>query len=324
MDVKDLTEPDAVKQTSAESGQLISELIPEVFELQHSWSQSNTFKMQRRGALVRKLIPEAIRGLLPGEGTLPFTSSIEGSDGVGRKARVPWVRIYSETHSPSAMNGWYVVLLFAADGSGAYLALESGTSQFVQGNFKLRPPEWLRQRIAWARDTLADSDTAGLTETIQLGDPGSLGSQYERGTVVAHHFPADEDLHDDEFERVLLRLLYLLGELYTHGEPSAEEELPTDNAVHLLIKWNPLDDQDAIGTQEAVGAAHDGRVWWGNYTKRERGRRISDERVQKFRAQLSQGVETLAYLYRVGPSPAVWRAQVEQVTNDRDEVDEER
>jgi hypothetical protein len=323
MDVKDITEPDAVKQASAESGQPISELIPEVFELQHAWSQSNTFKMQRRGTLVRKLIPEAIGGLLPGEGTLPFTPSIEGSDGVGRKARVPWVRIYSETHSPSAMNGWYVVLLFAADGSGAYLALESGTSQFVRGNFKLRPPEWLRQRIAWARDTLAGSDTAGLTDTIRLGDPG-LGSQYERGTVVAHYFPADEDLDDDEFERVLLRLLYLLGELYTHGEPSVEEELPTDNSVHLLIKWNPLDDPDAIGKHEAVAATHGGLVWWGNYTKRERGRRISDERVQKFRAQLSQGVETLAYLYRVGPSPSVWRARVEQITNDRDEVDEAR
>ena len=130
-------------------------------------------------------------------GSLPFKPSIEGSDGVGSKAHVPWVRIYSETHSPSAMNGWYVVLLFAADGTGAYLALGSGTSQVVDGMFKRRPPEWLQRRIVWAREVLASRDTDGLIERIQLADPGTLGSQYERGTVFAHHFPADEPIDDD-------------------------------------------------------------------------------------------------------------------------------
>src|SRR5262249_6678989 len=142
------------------------------------------------------------------------------------------------------------------------------------------------------------------------------------GTVVARHFAADEDLDDDEFERVLLLLLYLLGELYTHGEPGDEEEPPTESAVHLLLKWNPVDDPDTISKHEAVAAAHGGRVWWGSFTRGDR--RISDERIRKFRTQLSHGVETLAYLYRLGPSSAVWRAHVEQVTNDRAEVDEER
>jgi hypothetical protein len=195
----------------AHPGQPISELIAEVVQLQRAWSQANTPEMQQRGTLIRRSIPAAIRALLPSEGTLPFTPSVEGSDGRGRKARVPWVRIYSEALSPAATNGWYVVLLFAADGSGAYLALESGTQEYVRGFLRPRPDEWLEPRIAWARETLANSDTSGLTQTIQLADPGGLGSQYERGTVIARHFPADEDLDDDEFERVLLRLLYLLG-----------------------------------------------------------------------------------------------------------------
>lgn len=192
--------------------QLLSELMPEVFELQQVWSQANTPEMQKPGSLIRDLIPGAIRALLPGEGTLPFTPSIGGSDGRGRKARVPWVRIYSETHSPRPTNGWYVGLLFAADGSSAYLALMSGTQEFVQGTLRPRPAEWLEPRIAWAHDTLAGSDTAGLTGGVELGDPGGLGSQYERGTVLARRFPADEDLDDDEFEQVLLRLLFLLGD----------------------------------------------------------------------------------------------------------------
>jgi hypothetical protein len=218
-----------VEDEVAEPGQPMSELIAEVVKLQRAWSQANTPEMRKRGTLIRHSIPAAIRVLLPSEGTLPFTPSIEGSDGRGRKAHVPWVRIYSATHSPRATNGWYVVLLFAADGSGAYLALGSGTSEFVEGNFRLRSAEWLEQRIAWARGTLANSDTSGLTETIQLADPGGLGAQYERGTVVARYFPADEDIDDDEFERVLLRLLYLLGELYTHGEPALMEQTPIDS-----------------------------------------------------------------------------------------------
>ena len=35
-----------------------------------------------------------------------------------------------------------------------------------------------------------------------------------------------------EFEGVLLRLLYLLGELYTHGEPSDEKDV-TDGLMTI-------------------------------------------------------------------------------------------
>jgi hypothetical protein len=206
--------------------------------------------MQQRGILVRGLIPKAIRELLPEEGMLPFTPSIEGSDGRGRKARVPWVRIYSGTHSPKATNGWYVGLLFAADGSSAYLALMSGTNEYVQGFLRPRPPEWLQQRIAWARQTLAGSDTGGLADHIELKDPG-LGSQYERGVVVAHRFPADEDLDEDEFERVLLSLLYLLGELYTHGEPVLQDKAPpTDAGLSDHGQSAAPDDESASLAQE--------------------------------------------------------------------------
>jgi dynein-related subfamily AAA family protein len=103
----------------------------------------------------------------------------------------------------------------------------------------------LEPRIAWARETLANSDISGLTETIQLADPG-LGSQYERGMVVAHHFPADEDLDDDEFERVLLRLLYLLGELYTRGEPALTEQAPMDIS-RVRDGQSPRVDDDTAG-----------------------------------------------------------------------------
>jgi hypothetical protein len=223
---------------NASSSPAVSELIPEVLALQHEWSPKNTREMQRRGELIRNLIPEAISGLLPTEGTLPYTPKIAGSDGRGSKARIPWVRIYSETHSPSPTDGWYVVLLFAPDGSAAYLTLISGASEFVKGNFRQRRPDWLKQRVAWARNVLAERDTADLTQTIHLDDP-RFGAWYERGTVFAFRFPADQDVDDDEFERVLLRLLYLLSELYTRDGPSSDKEAsPTAvDARGLTMQW---------------------------------------------------------------------------------------
>lgn len=71
-------------------GRPLGELIPEVFELQQAWSSDNAPEMQQRGTLVRRLLPAAIRSLLPSEGTLPFTTSIEGSElsGWGDRTKV--------------------------------------------------------------------------------------------------------------------------------------------------------------------------------------------------------------------------------------------
>src|SRR5438874_4801294 len=52
---------------------------------------------------------------------------IGGSDGKGKKTRVPWVRLYDPRFSPRATKGWYVVFLFAADGSSLFVSLNQGT-----------------------------------------------------------------------------------------------------------------------------------------------------------------------------------------------------
>jgi hypothetical protein len=101
--MKDVADSDSVKAAIAEFG--ASD------EVAGARSAAQRAEMQQRGTLIRGLIPAAIHALLPSEGTLPFTLRIEGSDGRGRKARVPWVRVYSEAHSPRATNGWYVGLL---------------------------------------------------------------------------------------------------------------------------------------------------------------------------------------------------------------------
>lgn len=313
-------EPDV--EDEPESALPIGELVNSVLELQHSWSQDNRPEMQERGRLVRTELPRTLRTLLPEPGSLPFAPEIEGRDATGKKARVPWVRIYSKSHSPSAMAGWYVVLLFAADGSRAYLALGTGTSTMESGTFKLRPLEWLQARIAWAREILASADTTDLLTEIDLADTGNLGPQYERGTVYAYPFVQGEDHDEAAFADRLQRLLTLLSELYSHDEPDDDETArTTEDVVHLLLKWSPSD-PDTVDKHLAVAEANDGYVWWGNWT--EGARKLPEHRIETIRQQIAAGDTTYAYLYRSGPSPTAWRATVEAITNSPSEIDDER
>src|SRR4029434_8086855 len=131
------------------------ELLKEVLELQPSWASLNTPEMQRRGVLIRQQIPDVLREMLSRLGPDFSELRVEGRDGTGRKTRVPWVRIYSPDLSPSATEGWYVVFLFAADGSAVYLSLNQGTTIFHDGTLTPRDPEELRGRVEIARRSIA-------------------------------------------------------------------------------------------------------------------------------------------------------------------------
>ena len=63
--------------------------------------------------------------------TTPLKVSTGGRrGGVGP---VPWVRIFSPSYSPRPTEGFYVVYLFAGDGSRVYLSLNQGTSESRPG-----------------------------------------------------------------------------------------------------------------------------------------------------------------------------------------------
>src|SRR5438067_1405364 len=118
---------------------------------------------------------------------------VEGRDGTGRKTRVPWVRLYDQRFSPSATEGWYVVFLFSADGSSVFLSLNQGTTKFMNGSFVPLDPELLHERVREARTKLSDCKTSldGLSQTIELNDPGDKGPGYEHGNAYAIRYGAE-------------------------------------------------------------------------------------------------------------------------------------
>ncbi len=157
---------------------MLSEQIIRVLNLQPEYSSSNTNEMRQRGELIRNQIPNFFRSriqdLANSYGVSIEDLGIEGRDGTGRKTEIPWVRIYSESLSPSAMDGWYVVLLFSALGSRLYITLGHGSTQNLAApgtvEFRPRAPEEMARLMSWANMALPRELLANprLTKSISL------------------------------------------------------------------------------------------------------------------------------------------------------------
>ena len=128
--------------------------LQSVLDLQPQWiatgSDEEVEDMQLRGLYVRGDIPSfvneyrdeiAARLLIESEEV-----EVEGKNSTGYYSRVPWVRIANRLLSPNPRTGWYVVYLFAEDGTEASLSLNQGTQEWdgvgssvTPGNANSRP-----------------------------------------------------------------------------------------------------------------------------------------------------------------------------------------
>lgn len=182
----------------------------EVVALQREYSSENTPAMQRRGQVIRRLIPRQLAAisdrLKSALGVHGEDLAFQGRDGTGRKTLIPWVRFFSRSRSPSAQRGWYCVYLFDAPGSGVYLELGHGSTNLIEGEYRPRPPEELARLMSWGRQILAPL----IQSNPALGEPmilkgQDLGDAYERSAVLTRWYPADNlpidaRLYDDAVE----------------------------------------------------------------------------------------------------------------------------
>lgn len=194
--------------------------IQEVLSLQPKYSSVNTDEMRRRGELIRHAIPNEIaqiRGDLAKAAGIKFSDLlIEGRDGTGLKAEVPWARFASQEASPSATTGWYVVWLHRGDGSGAYLTLAHGSTQLNAGALIARSDVELAQLMDWSRSVLSNElvKHPQLTTSVQLRTKGKLAAAYEKSCVAAFFYPAQQLADDSKLRQDMLVMAGLLGRLY--------------------------------------------------------------------------------------------------------------
>jgi putative restriction endonuclease len=105
------------------------------------------------------------------------------------------------------------------------------------------------------------------------------------------------------------------------GGVQQHEPARSGRLMHVLLKWNPKIEPDALNLHREV-AGKMGHSWWGCDSA---SKTAAPKRIRDLNAQINRGETVWAFLYRVGDDPRmamVWRAVVSQVTDRRDGVDE--
>lgn len=197
--------------------------LREIIALQEEYSATKTPAMERRGGLIRTTLPDEIRSIGPqlraALGSYGDDADAQGKDNMGQMARIPWVRWFSRSRSPSATHGWYVVYLFHPDASGVSLCLSHGSTQIDGSAFVNRSDAEVAELMAWASSVVggAFAGDATVRQGISLGG-FDLARAYERTTVFSRFYPSGAVPADAVLEADLLRFMVPLRKLYDAQE----------------------------------------------------------------------------------------------------------
>jgi len=240
----------------------LSKIFERILELQMEWDQRlGAPAMAERGDLIGKSAKPLLEQITTQFSEFSFQPQVDGSNGFGGAARIPWLRVYAKEYSPKPARGWYLAYLFSATGDAVYLSLMQGVTEFE--SLPQGAPT-LAESTARARSFLGNIDTGKLTTNIQLHDPRRRGKQYEKGTLYCipyeiKNIPSDTKLADD-----LRYLMGLLNQLYIweagnvpepvtlKEEPGNFSALATDPWDALLEEtlWDETDLQEIVETLE--------------------------------------------------------------------------
>jgi hypothetical protein len=227
---------------------------------------------------------------------------------MGMVADVPWVAVFSRESTSSARQGYYLVYLFATDGSRLYLSLNQGTENLHGGTAALR------KRALDLRDLAGEQDD--LLPEINLASTNQRPKNYEAGNALAFCYDSERLPRDDQLLSNLDRLITIIG----HVEASGLKFDPELEPLHLLFKWSAAEESNTIGRHKEI-ADGKGSVWWGRWRSTAASPGISAGRLAEFRHQLEDEVPTYAFLYRRGE---IWRTRLLEITDDANDVDSER
>lgn len=207
---------------------MISDSIQAVLEIQPEYSSSSTQRMQDRRELIEYALKSEFEEIVE-KLNRPVEYRVDASSGIGNPAKVPWVRISNKDQSPSARHGWYVVLLFSADGKQAVLSLDLGVTRLKPTQVKERHEEALAILGGKADSGFRNNQEERFSKTISLADPG-LGSKYEKGNIAAFVYK-DGSVPDEQ--SITTDLDWLLSRLELL--PSYEEETLSTTEIGTTV-----------------------------------------------------------------------------------------
>lgn len=196
----------------------LRDTLQSIVSLQSAHTSVMSPAMAERGELVRHRLREDILDfrfeISAALGRYGDDLAVEGSDGIGRKALVPWTRYFSRRMSPSATQGWYVVYLFHPDATGVSLCLSHASTVPREGNFKGISHRETAELVQWGRAVLGGEFVGDATVKTGVSLGGKrLAAAYEKTTLFSRFYPSgdipdDRVLGDDlvDFARALAKL----------------------------------------------------------------------------------------------------------------------
>ncbi|MDO7598103.1 MAG: DUF3578 domain-containing protein [Pseudomonadota bacterium] len=159
--------------------------------------------------LLKERIPEAIIQ----EAGLSENYLVEGSIGKGMMTETPWICIFDTEITKSAQDGYYVVLLFKTDMSGAYLSLGQGWTQYKREYGQLEGRHQIIANCSLASQILRTLPDTSIKGILNLGATRPLGKGYQDGNISAFYYSADDLYNDNSFITDLKSLLVTYSEL---------------------------------------------------------------------------------------------------------------
>jgi hypothetical protein len=233
--------------------------IQQILELQQSYTHvAANPKMRARAAALTQCKEQLnceIRNL-----NKPVTWKAEFSNGQGNAAKIPWVRLADFDHSPKGSEGFFLVFLFAEDGSKAYLSLNQGTTVQLGGGATMIDRDDLRAKSSNMRDKYVYGlDLSPLPElklhgtptaTINLGN-SDLAMQYAAGNVIAYEYSLDQVSSHHSIVCQITALIPVLEKIY-RGEPQVVSDTSvTDILLDELVKqtyWSKSDLREVLAS----------------------------------------------------------------------------
>jgi len=233
--------------------------IQQILELQKSYTHvAASPQMRARGAALVKFRDQLnweLRNL-----NKPTTWKSECSNGQGNAAKSPWVRLADFDHSPKGSEGFFLVFLFAEDGSKAYLSLNQGTTVQMGGGVTLLDREELKAKSAKMRDKYVyGSDNSPIPELNLHGTPKAsidlgnfdLSMQYAAGNVIAYEYALDQVSSHHSIVCQIRALIPVL-EHFHEGEPQVAPEVDGSHTeLDELVKqtyWSKSDLREVLAS----------------------------------------------------------------------------
>lgn len=217
----------------------LSSTLQSIVSLQRGHSSVSTPAMKLRGELVRGALKLAIEEwrleIARALGRYGDDLRIKGSDGSGRKAVVPWMRLYSERMSPAPAEGWSIIYLFHPDGSGVSLCLNHGATTGEGRDFRSLGQAEAADLVSWGRSVVKDDFSSD--ESVQTGivlGRQHLARAYERTALFSKFYPDGSMPSEEALVGDLVLFSGALAKLYRAHESGILPGSSSPEVVQIL------------------------------------------------------------------------------------------